>query len=435
MPSGVGIDWDEVPGANGYVVYRGDLGCNRQQVPVLTVPSGTTSWSDDLSGSDLPRYYRIEAVGLDPSCRSAVSNCESAAGGPRLQLNGHRMIEVGPHVNGNGLLDPGETVQVPVTLFNGGVADAQGVSARVRTVDPVQGRVVEPVVSFPDMPGGTALESAAPHFELTLFESGVACGDTVPLEIEMNADGAATRTRQFSFALGSLDRDYPETDAVMIPWFTPDPVTSTQEVPDEKTIAALDVSVSISHANAAELVVELLSPEGTTVRLHDNSGAAGSLVTRYDLETEPDGPGTMADFDGESILGTWTLSVADTILGSPAPGTLQSWTLHVTSVEGFDCEVFSCAEPVPAGSANGFHVDKTVDVGDGSVDLEFHWDGVTGAAGYHVLHSSASTFGTVDLTGRTDGPTTLLADDGAATTPPVTFFQVRAVNACSQEGP
>jgi len=77
-----------------------------------------------------------------------------------------------------------------------------------------------------------------------------------------------------------------------------------------------------------------------------------------------------------------------------------------------------------------------VDGGDGSVDLSFSWNGVTGATGYHVLHSPAPAFGAaVDVTGRTAGPTSLTVNDGAATTPPVTFFQVRAVNACSQEGP
>jgi len=325
---------------------------------------------------------------------------------------------------------------VPVTLFNGGIADALGVSARLRTVDPAQGRVVEPIVDYPDLAVASALESPAPHFELTLFESGVGCGDTVPLELEMNADGATTRTGQFSFTLGTLDRDFPENDPVLIPWFTPTPVTSTQDIVEDHTIAALDVSVNISHSNASDLIVELSSPEGTTVRLHDRSGGPGNLITRYDLETEPDGPGVMADFNGESILGTWTLSVDDAILGSAGFGTLQSWTLHVTSATGFDCEVFTCSEPDPTEAPADFLVDKTVDGGDGSVDLGFSWSGVTGAAGYHVLHSTTPTFeASVDVTGRTVGPTTLTVDDGAVITPPVSFFQVRAVNACSQEGP
>ena len=116
--------------------------------------------------------------------------------------------------------------------------------------------------------------------------------------------------------------------------------------------------------------------------------------------------------------------------------TLQGFTLHVTSVEGFDCEIFSCSEPTPTGAPGSLLVDRTVDPGDGSVDLEFSWSAVAGAAGYDVLHTPASTFDAeVDLTGRTDGATTLTVADGATLTPDVTFFQVRAINVCNQEGP
>jgi hypothetical protein len=73
---------------------------------------------------------------------------------------------------------------------------------------------------------------------------------------------------------------------------------------------------------------------------------------------------------------------------------------------------------------------------DGSVDLVFSWNGVAGAAGYHVLHAATPTFdGRVDLTGRVEGATGLTVEDGAALTPDLTFFQVRAVNSCSEESP
>ena len=80
-------------------------------------------------------------------------------------------------------------------------------------------------------------------------------------------------------------------------------------------------------------------------------------------------------------------------------------------------------------------MDKT-EQGGGELDLHFSWGGVAGAAGYHVLHSSDPAYGTkVDLTGRTDGATSLTVVDGGARTPPLAFFQVRAVNVCNQESP
>jgi len=63
---------------------------------------------------------------------------------------------------------------------------------------------------------------------------------------------------------------------------------------------------------------------------------------------DPDGPGTMADFEGESTLGTWTLSVQDTIWGVFGQAYLNGFTLHVTADGGFDCDLLTCPEPTPS---------------------------------------------------------------------------------------
>jgi hypothetical protein len=144
----------------------------------------------------------------------------------------------------------------------------------------------------------------------------------------------------------------------------------------------------------------------------------------------------MDDFVGESILGTWTLSVQDTVYGAFGTASIQGFTLHVTAEGAFDCDVVACAEPAPTETPSGLLVDKVVDPGDGSVDLTFDWTGVAGAAGYHVLHSTAAAFdAAVDLTGRTSGVTTLTVVDGDTTLPALSFFKVRATNACNQESP
>jgi len=346
------------------------------------------------------------------------------------------MIEEGANVNGNGFLDPGETVKLPVTLFNGGTADALDVTGRLRTVDPTQGRVIEPVAGYPDLVAGEESESNAPHFELTLFESGVSCGEQVMLELEMDAEGAATRYKQFELALGDRNRDFVKTDSLLIPRQTLVPVISTLNVVEDRTIAELDVTLNINHPYVAELIVELTSPQNTTVRLHDNTGSGSGLTTRYDLEADPDGPGAMADFDGESSLGSWTLSVRDTVWGVFGSAYLNGFTLHVTADGAFDCDVLTCPEPIPEESPDGLFVERVVDGGDGSVGLVFSWNGVGGAAGYHVLHSTAATYDTmVGLTGRTAGDTTLTVDNGVAITPDLAFFQVRAINGCYEESP
>ena len=141
----------------------------------------------------------------------------------------------------------------------------------------------------------------------------------------------------------------------------------------------------------------------------------------------------MADFVGESTLGNWTLFVFnDGFLG----GTLSGWTLHVTVAEPFDCVPFECPEASPPEAVTDFVVGKTVDGGDGSVDLTFGWDAVSGAAGYHLLESASAQFEeVVKLTGRTDGATSLVVEESAATSTGLTYYVVRSINGCNQEGP
>ena len=144
----------------------------------------------------------------------------------------------------------------------------------------------------------------------------------------------------------------------------------------------------------------------------------------------------MDDFVGESIFGIWTLSVQDTVYGTFGAASIQGFTLHVTAEGAFECDVLTCAEPAPTESPDVLLVDKVVDPGDGSVDVTFDWTGVAGAAGYHVLHSTAASFASaVDLTGRTSGATTLTVVDGDTTLPALSFFKVRATNSCNQESP
>lgn len=117
-------------------------------------------------------------------------------------------------------------------------------------------------------------------------------------------------------------------------------------------------------------------------------------------------------------------------------GNLVDWILHITVAEPFNCEPFACPEPAPSEAVTGFFVDKIVDGGDASVDLVLGWNAVSGVAGYHVLESTTAQFDeVVSLTGRTDGATSLVAEDGAATATGLTFYVVRGIDSCNREGP
>lgn len=428
VAGGSELTWTAVSGAEGYRLYRGDLGCDRQQPGLAALGAGETSFLDTEGDPGLPRYYRVEAVGGNPVCRSPVSNCEVTPLGARLRQRGYRLLEEG---EGNGVPEPGETFRIPLTLFNSGAETSASTAGTMRLIAPAEARLLEPNAAWRDIAPSHERESDTPHFEIVLQEQA-ACGGALLFEVESGASNAASGTVSYEIPLGDSSRDFLNDQAKPIPAGGPVPVTSTLLLDQDRTLEELDVSVEISHAEPTVLVVELRSPLGTTVRLHDQSaGTPDGLVVRYDLERQPDGPGSMADFVGQSALGEWTLSVQDTGVASPG-GTLVSWTLHATVQGAFDCDTKVCAEPRPS-EAPSLLVSKAVDGAE--IDLVLDWSPVS-AAGYHVLQSEAPAFDTgVDLIGRTAAETTWTIADGVTTTPDLSFFQARGVNSCSQEGP
>jgi len=287
--SGTELSWTAVSNADEYRIYRGDLGCDRQQVPIADLPATETTYLDTEADPGLTIYYRIEAFGSNHACHSAVSNCEPIPSGGRFQMNGYRLIEDG--TDDNSIPDPGETLWLPVTLFNSGAGTGLSVNGYLQFVDPAQGVVSDSDATWADIAPSHEMESDDPHFEFTV-DAGVSCGEVLTFELDILSANADTWTRTF-------------------------------EIP----------------------------------------------------------------------------------MGNPAP-----------------------TEPV-----TGLLVNKVVNGED--LDLVLDWGVLVSAAGYHVLQSETPTFDSPVESGRTDGETTLTIPNGANTTPSLTYFQVRGVNSCDEEGP
>ena len=104
-------------------------------------------------------------------------------------------------------------------------------------------------------------------------------------------------------------------------------------VTDGDVLASVTCSVNITHTWKGDLVVELVSPLGTTVRLHNRTGSsADNIISHYGVDTAVDGPGGLADFGGQLPIGLWTLRVSDN--ASSDTGRLNSWCLN-TKVTSF----------------------------------------------------------------------------------------------------
>ncbi len=84
------------------------------------------------------------------------------------------------------------------------------------------------------------------------------------------------------------------------------------------------VDVEIEHTWIGDLRLELRAPDGTTVRLHDQTGAgADDLVGQYDTSLTP--AQSLAAFNGRASAGDWRLTVSDRV--ADVNGLFACWTL------------------------------------------------------------------------------------------------------------
>ncbi len=106
-------------------------------------------------------------------------------------------------------------------------------------------------------------------------------------------------------------------------------VTSTLNYTATGTVASVKVRVSLTHPWIGDHRVTLISPAGTQVILHNNTGgSADNIVTEYPDLTLP--AQSLSAFNGQGIAGNWQLKVQD--LGAADLGTLNSWTLSLTTL-------------------------------------------------------------------------------------------------------
>jgi subtilisin-like proprotein convertase family protein/Tfp pilus assembly protein PilF len=112
--------------------------------------------------------------------------------------------------------------------------------------------------------------------------------------------------------------------ALMIPDNDPMGLTSPIAIVDSGTIQAISVSVHITHTYIGDLRVELLTPWGQIVVLHDRAGgSADNLLATY----TPDSIAALANLIGKEVRGEWVLKVRD--LTSMDVGRLNKWGLEL----------------------------------------------------------------------------------------------------------
>ena len=432
-------DYPSTPAASTHLVNDLDL---RVDGPSGGFVGNNFLYGVSLTGGEHDRLNNLENILIEdpaPGVYSIRISPHAIPSGPQSYVlvvtGGHFTVTSGPrpvhwsHVvddssgNGDGVLDPGETATIEVTLWNSGDAAATSVLGDLYSAYPDTLKVYGGTASYADMTVGAQADSASPHYEVTL-EPSANCGQI--LGASMAIEGAGFESGSFfTLDIGKYEADYPSPDTPLtIP--RNDNANSYINVPTSFVITEVDATVNIDHNDIGDLQI-LLYPPGAAnppVYLHNQTSVGVSgLHTTYDDLTEPDGPGSLDSFLALDPQGNWRLKV---INNGNRNGTLENWTLHLKGESPFDCNPVSCGEGVPSPVGDTLMVDKS-----GASDVQMTWTGV-GASNYNVWRSADPQLRTAAHAGATGGATSLI-DSGAQTLPGAHYYVVRSVNSCRWE--
>ncbi|MBL0927108.1 MAG: proprotein convertase P-domain-containing protein [Phycisphaerales bacterium] len=202
-----------------------------------------------------------------------------------------------------------------------------------------------PVTIRVNAPGWVTLDGASPPLEFTL--TGIGASRTVvaafggaaaglppglatgQIDFVNLSGGSGGGSRPVSLDVGRASFAYSGPPVAIADLST---ASAVVDVPLGFCVADMRVDLDLQHTYIGDLIVELTSPRGQTVRLHNRTGgSADDIIATFadgaPVGTRaPDGPGTLADFSAKLGSGRWTLTISDNAGGDT--GTLRGFTLR-----------------------------------------------------------------------------------------------------------
>lgn len=165
------------------------------------------------------------------------------------------------------------------------------------------------------------------------------------------ADGEAF---QQNFSLNAiLTSTFCDAPDVVIPDNSPEAgVYCAIDVALEKPLSAISVYLDITHSHVADLIVELISPEGTTVLLHNNQSSENADIQGW-YATEITPYESLDVLLGEAVQGQWQLHVTDA--GDQDVGNINDWCLALTYEDNGSLSAVGDANLPQVLALNGNH--------------------------------------------------------------------------------
>ncbi len=334
----------------------------------------------------------IGAPQADNSGRTDSGSAYVVYGGSRLHHRTTTFTDPPPFGDGDGLAEPGETLQINSRLENLGGASITGISGTMSSTTPGVA-IGAPTASWPDIGAGASAQNTPP-FTATL-SSSYDCTTPLRLSFAVASSSGSPSVPDKLIRIGArsftTSGDVPKT----IPDNNPAGVDSIISGLPGGTVAGLVVRIDgITHTFDADLKITL-THGGKTVVLFNRHGGNGDNITNLVFDdsaatavSSAAAPftgtfrptSTLSDFDGDSTTGAWTLNVSDN--AGMDVGTLNSWAIGAFG----SCPAPPASPPsIATGAASGVTQDAAtlngdLDANGTATSYAFEW-GTTTAYG------------------------------------------------------
>jgi subtilisin-like proprotein convertase family protein len=233
--------------------------------------------------------------------------------------------------SGDGLIVPGEDVELSLTVKNSGTLVATRVQGTLSSLDQ-QVTLITPTSEYPDLePGQSSANSTALRIKV---KPDASCGSLLKLQLTVQYDDQSVsfpvelRLGKAQGILLSSTPNLPVPDA--------DPKGAIDSIDVNSNAVVSDqfkIGLWVKHPYRGDLKIVLISPSGKQVILHDRSGiGADDVIGTYPTTLQP--KESFSKILGEPLNGKWQLQVAD--LASSDVGILESW--NIEDITSYQCQ-------------------------------------------------------------------------------------------------
>ncbi len=197
----VSLSWTATPGADHYDLFRSEVRMDTAYFRLATLPAGQTTY-DDLDVAPATDYWYVVMALNAAGCESTVENPAGArlTAQPILSVTA-AVADDTPRGNRSGFPDPGEEVDLHLTLANVGEVQANGISGTILGVTPGV-TVLNATDGWPSLaPGATGANQGILRF--VTDPAQVYCGQRIRLKLApAEGSGCPAAASYFDVLLG-----------------------------------------------------------------------------------------------------------------------------------------------------------------------------------------------------------------------------------------